>query len=96
MIRSGASDGELREAILRAIDAKPEGHDAPRAAEARDWVRSLLERFDVETQAVAIHYHVDGMTLEEVAALLGRSVPTIRKRLEHFAKVGGQEALSHE
>ncbi len=27
VIRSGASDGELREAILRAIDAKPEGHD---------------------------------------------------------------------
>lgn len=24
------------------------------------------------------------MTLEEVAALLGRSVPTIRKRLEQF------------
>jgi cyclic pyranopterin phosphate synthase len=27
VIRSGASDGELRQAILRAIDAKPEGHD---------------------------------------------------------------------
>jgi cyclic pyranopterin phosphate synthase len=27
VIRSGASDSELREAILRAIDAKPEGHD---------------------------------------------------------------------
>ena len=27
VIRGGASDSELREAILRAIDAKPEGHD---------------------------------------------------------------------
>ena len=34
-------------------------------------------QFDVETQAAAIHYHVDEMTLEEVAALLGRSVPTV-------------------
>ena len=31
------------------------------------------------------------MTLEEVAALLGRSVPTIRKRLEAFARRGGRE-----
>ena len=37
-----------------------------------------------------IHYHVDGMTLEEVAAALGRSVPTVRKRLEQFAELGGE------
>ena len=34
------------------------------------------------------------MTLEEVAKVLGRSVPTIRKRLEHFARVSGQELRS--
>lgn len=56
-------------------------------AEARDLVRRALELFadDPETQAAAVHYHVDEMTLDEVAALLGRSVPTIRKRLEDFA-----------
>ena len=26
-----------------------------------------------------------------VAAVLGRSVPTVRKRLEHFAELGGEE-----
>ena len=31
------------------------------------------------------------MTLEEVAALLGRSVPTVRKRLEEFAAICGKE-----
>jgi RNA polymerase sigma-70 factor, ECF subfamily len=81
-----------RERFERQEKARPEGHDAPQAAERRDWVRSILGRFDAETQAAAIHYHVDEMTLEEVAALLGRSVPTIRKRLEHFARVGGEEA----
>jgi DNA-directed RNA polymerase specialized sigma24 family protein len=40
---------------------------------------------------VAIHYYVDEMTLEEVAALLARSVPTVRKRLGEFAAVCGKE-----
>ena len=51
----------------------------------------LLSRFDPETQAAAIHYYVDEMTLEEVATLLGRSVPTIRKRLESFTRLSQQE-----
>ena len=37
----------------------------------RDQVRKLLARFDLETQAAAVHYHVDEMTLEEVAAAAG-------------------------
>jgi RNA polymerase sigma-70 factor (ECF subfamily) len=68
-----------------------EGDGGPQVFEMRDEVRKLLARFDVETQAAAIHYHVDEMTLEEVAALLGRSVPTVRKRLEEFA--AGSTAL---
>jgi hypothetical protein len=31
------------------------------------------------------------MTMEEVAALLDRSVPTIRKRLRAYAEATGQE-----
>jgi RNA polymerase sigma-70 factor (ECF subfamily) len=46
---------------------------------------------DTETQAAAIHYHLDDMTLDEVAALLGRSVPTVRKRLQAFATLCGKE-----
>ncbi|MCP3143698.1 RNA polymerase sigma factor [Pyxidicoccus xibeiensis] len=71
--------------------AKPEGHGGPGQMETRDLVRRMLEQVDTETQAAVIHYHVDGMTLEEVAAILGRSVPTIRKRLERFAELGGEE-----
>lgn len=65
----------------------------PRMFEDREAVRKLLAKVDLETQAAAIHYYVDEMTLEEVAAVLGRSVPTVRKRLEVFAAQSGAEGL---
>jgi RNA polymerase sigma-70 factor, ECF subfamily len=65
----------------------------PRLFEDREAVRKLLENLDLETQAAAIHYYVDEMTLEEVAAALGRSVPTVRKRLETFAAQSGLERV---
>lgn len=70
--------------------AKGEAHGGAGELEARDAVRKALARFDVETQQAVIHYYVDEMTLEEVAALLDRSVPTIRKRLRTFAVETGQ------
>lgn len=75
----------------RDAAARPEGHGGAEAMETRDLVRRLLARVDLETQAAVVHYHVDGMTLEEVAEVLGRSVPTVRKRLERFAELGGEE-----
>jgi RNA polymerase sigma-70 factor (ECF subfamily) len=75
----------------RQEKAKLQGHGGLEVHELRDSIRKVLEKFDAETQAAAIHYHVDEMTLEEVAALLGRSVPTVRKRLEQFAKLSEQE-----
>ena len=46
---------------------------------------------DAETQAAVIHYYVDEMTMDEVATLLERSVPTIRKRLRAYAEATGRE-----
>jgi RNA polymerase sigma-70 factor (ECF subfamily) len=80
-----------RERFERDERARTASDDGPRALEMRDLVVKLLARFDLETQAAAIHYHVDEMTLDEVAAVLGRSVPTVRKRLEEFAAVCGKE-----
>ncbi|MBX5483763.1 MAG: sigma-70 family RNA polymerase sigma factor [Myxococcaceae bacterium] len=80
-----------RRIFERQERARPEGHGGAQVLELRESIRAVLSRFDEETQRAAIHYHVDEMTLEEVAALLGRSVPTIRKRLEHFARLSGQE-----
>lgn len=67
-----------------------EAHGGTAPLEARDVVRRSLASFDVETQSAVVHYWVDDLTLEEVAALLGRSVPTIRKRLNTFAEATGQ------
>ena len=54
-------------------------------------VHQILNRLDTETQAVAIHYFVDEMTQEEIGALLGRSLPTIRKRLAKFRRIAQKE-----
>jgi RNA polymerase sigma-70 factor (ECF subfamily) len=69
-----------------------EGHGGAPALEARDLVRRSLARFDLETQQAVIHYWVDDLTLEEVAVVLERSVPTIRKRLRAFADATGMDA----
>jgi RNA polymerase sigma-70 factor, ECF subfamily len=76
--------------VVRDGKAAEEGHGGVETMEARDTVRRLLARFDLETQAAAVHYFVDEMTLEEVARTLGRSVPTIRKRLQAFSETSGK------
>jgi RNA polymerase sigma-70 factor (ECF subfamily) len=67
----------------------------PSALERSRMVRDLLGQLDVETQQVAVHYYVDEMTQEEIAQALGRSLPTVRKRLEKFRRVATKE-LGHE
>lgn len=68
--------------FARQERARNDAHGGPQLLEDRDTVRRLLDKLDTETQQAAIHYFVDEMTLDEVAKLLGRSVPTVRKRLE--------------
>lgn len=70
------------------------GASSLQTLELREIVRQLLSRFDEETQRAAIHYYVDEMSLEEVAKRLGRSVPTIRKRLEEFTMLYRREYTS--
>ena len=54
-------------------------------------VQQLLGQLDRETQQVAVHYYVDEMTQEEIATLLSRSLPTIRKRIAKFKRVAQKE-----
>ena len=75
----------------REARARADSDERPQVFEMRDLVCKMLALVDSETQAAAIHYHVDEMTLDEVAALLGRSVPTVRKRLQEFATLCGKE-----
>jgi len=53
-------------------------------AERRTVVRELLERIGGEPAQVAVHYFIDEMTQEEIGAAIGRSLPTVRKRLREF------------
>jgi RNA polymerase sigma-70 factor (ECF subfamily) len=82
------------ERFERETRARNASDPGPQVFEMRELVAKMLSLVDHETQAVAIHYHVDEMTLEEVAVLLGRSVPTVRKRLGEFAAVCGREFAS--
>ena len=54
-------------------------------------VREVLRLFDTKTQALAVHYFVDEMSQEEVAAAVGLSVPTVRKRLRDFVRRARRE-----
>ena len=82
--------------FLRETQAKGEGHGGPALYEDREAVRKLLSKLDVETQQAAIHYFVDEMTLEEVAAAIGRSIPTVRKRLAALAALRERDANEGE
>jgi RNA polymerase sigma-70 factor, ECF subfamily len=47
-------------------------------------ILAMLREVDEETQACVIHTFFDDCTREEVAALVGLSVPTVRKRVTTF------------
>ncbi len=70
-----------KDEVKKLALVQPESHDG---TDQRALVRSLLGRFDIETQACAIHYLVDEMSQEEVAQVVGLSVPTVRKRVRTF------------
>jgi RNA polymerase sigma-70 factor (ECF subfamily) len=54
--------------------------------EDEDTVRRLLELANDQERAIVIHLFFDDMTREQAAAMVGVSVPTLRKRLNTFLK----------
>ena len=50
----------------------------------RHAVRQVLAGLDGLTQRVVVHYYLDGMKMEEVAAAVGYSRKTVSKKLEGF------------
>jgi RNA polymerase sigma factor (sigma-70 family) len=62
----------------------------------RELVRALLGAASDEAQEVAVLYYVDEMTQGEIGEAIGRSLPTVRKRLREFlgaARAALAEAL---
>ena len=49
--------------------------------EARSLLSRIFAREEVSTRVMAVMYHLDGMTLEEVAHESGMSISGVRKRL---------------
>ena len=61
----------------------------------RELVRVLLAAAPEEAQEVAVLYFVDELTQAEIALEVGRSLPTVRKRLREFLACA-REALGVE
>jgi RNA polymerase sigma factor (sigma-70 family) len=55
--------------------------------ERRELVRMLLSSAPQEAQEVAVLYFVDELTQQEIGEQLGRSLPTVRKRLKEFLTI---------
>lgn len=75
-------------------------HPPAQATFDHDLVRRLLDDADDETRRCVVHTFFDDCTREEVADLVGISVPTVRKRVQQFLErarralgVGGVAAV---
>jgi len=80
--------GEIKELAKVAEQTR----DSDQAAlERHDLIHAVLARCDKNVQELAVYYFVDEMTQEEIAALAGISVPTLRKRLRSFMRVARRE-----
>jgi RNA polymerase sigma factor (sigma-70 family) len=80
------------ENILLAI-ASQEDHGA--AYEARSVLGRIFGKEEESTRVMAVMYHLDGMTLDEVAKETGMSISGVRKRLMGLrARVQGMKEVA--
>lgn len=77
---------ERRRAMLIARNPRMDRQQES-AAEVRAVVADILRRVPSELQEIAVYYHADGMTCDEIAALIGVSRRTIGNRLVEFQSV---------
>lgn len=93
-----ARGAKWREQLSRDEQARERLDHGADGVERRQLVRALLDQVAPEVQQVAVHYFVDEMTQEEIAAAMGRSLPTVRKRLREFLEKarGALGALEQE
>ena len=70
---------------------KPRGNEQQGPdAETRAAVMELLTRVPEDLQEIAVHYHADGMTCDEIAPLFGVSRRTIGNRLMAFQQLASE------
>ena len=95
LLRDARRRGEEAEEEHPLAASLPEGASRPDAYVDWELARSVLSRFDGETQAVAVGVFVDGMNHDEVAGALGISRRTVSRKLERFVE-GARRFLGME
>ncbi len=81
-----------RRLLQRALDDGILARPALADAEARLALNELWDRLDPELAAVALYYHVDGMTQEAIADVMDTSRRTIGNRLATLRSMLGNAA----
>jgi RNA polymerase sigma-70 factor (ECF subfamily) len=77
---------EKRRATIIARNPRAD-RQTENGAEVRAVVVDILRRVPSDLQEIAIYYHADGMTCDEIASLVGVSRRTIGNRLVEFQSV---------
>ncbi len=86
--------GQQRKLEQHREDIVGPGVSLPRDGEDaadRERILALLEDADDETKACVVHTFFDDCTREEVAELVGLSVPTVRKRVNTFLETARRQ-----
>lgn len=73
-------------------DARTPEHEAA-DSEARARLEAILDELDPDKRAVFVMFEIDGMSCDEIAALLGAPVGTVYSRL-HGARKAFEKSLS--
>ena len=81
-----------RRGRLRLLGALRPVSSAPPRSEAFAQVRSLLDRLPEPLAEVAVYHHLDGMTYDEIAEILGCSRRQVGYHLERLHALVAQES----
>ncbi|MEZ4238667.1 MAG: sigma-70 family RNA polymerase sigma factor [Myxococcota bacterium] len=82
------------EELPQPLDVSP-NDTALRTAELRQLLDLVLQNEDERTVSAVVYHYADGMTHDEVGALLGVTGAAIRKRIAQFrARVAGRTDLT--
>jgi RNA polymerase sigma-70 factor (ECF subfamily) len=79
LLRSGRA--KWRDEVAQVAKDRKPSFEPP---DKRELVRALLSSAPEEAQEVAVLYFVDELSQAEIGEALGRSLPTVRKRLREF------------
>ncbi|HEY2031512.1 MAG TPA: sigma-70 family RNA polymerase sigma factor [Myxococcales bacterium] len=79
LLRSGRA--KWRDEAVQTAKVRKPSFEPP---DKRELVRALLSSAPEEAQEVAVLYFVDELSQAEIGVALGRSLPTVRKRLREF------------